>query len=129
MIEVTAKLNFLRISPRKVRLVVDLVRGKKALRAVDVLSILNKKSSEPVKKLLLSAIANAKHHFNLVEDSLKITKIIVNEGPTIKRWMPRARGKATMIRKRTAHINMVLTGEEGTKVRQDMVKKKEIKNK
>src|SRR3989338_4447309 len=109
MREVTAQLNFLRMGPRKVRLVVDLVRGKKVLRALDVLSLLNKKASGPIKKLLESAIANAKHNFSLAADDLKIEKITVDGGPMLKRWMPKAHGRATPVRERTSHIKLVLS--------------------
>lgn len=112
MTEVKAKLSFLRISPRKVRLVADLVRGKKVNKAIDILSIINKKSAEPIKKLLLSAMANAKNNFNLKEDSLKVAKITVDDGVIIKRWRPRARGRAAAIRKRTSHITVILTGDK-----------------
>lgn len=97
------------MGPRKVRLVVDLVRGKKVLRALDVLSLLNKKASGPIKKLLESAIANAKHNFSLAADDLKIEKITVDGGPMLKRWMPKAHGRATPVRERTSHIKLVLS--------------------
>lgn len=107
-IEVKAKLSYLRISPRKVRLVADLVRGKKAVRAVEILSLLSKEAAKPVKKLIESAIANAKNNHELAVDNLRLVKIIVDEGPTLKRWKPRARGRATTIRKRTSHVKLVL---------------------
>lgn len=109
MKEVTAKLSFLRMGPRKVRLVVDLIRGKKVLRALDTLSQLNKKASRPIKKLLESAIANAKHNFSLDAEDLKIEKISVDGGPMLKRWMPKAHGRATPVRERTSHINLILS--------------------
>ena len=96
------------MGPRKVRLVVDLIRGKKVLRALDVLSLLNKKASRPIKKLLESAIANAKHNFSLSAEDLKVAKITVDGGPMLKRWMPKAHGRATPVRERTSHINVVL---------------------
>ncbi|MFH1291593.1 MAG: 50S ribosomal protein L22 [bacterium] len=107
--EVKAKLKQIRISPRKVRLVADLVRGKKAKQAVNTLSLLNKKSAKPLIKLIKSAIANAKNDFELEEGNLRISKLSVDEGPTYKRWMPRARGRATTIRKRTSKIEVILT--------------------
>lgn len=108
MQEVTAQLNFLRMGPRKVRLVVDLIRGKKVSRALDVLALLNKKASRPIKKLLESAIANAKHNFSLDAEDLKVEKITVDGGPMLKRWMPKAHGRATPVRERTSHIKLIL---------------------
>ncbi|MFA7654212.1 MAG: 50S ribosomal protein L22 [Candidatus Magasanikbacteria bacterium] len=105
---VTAKLRFLRVGPRKVRLVVDLIRGRKALKAVDTLSLLNKGAARPVLKLLKSALANAKHNFKLEPEQLRIKAVSVDGGPVLKRWMPRAQGRATPIRERTSHINLVL---------------------
>ena len=126
MTEVKAKLSNLRISPRKVRLAVDLVRGKKVQKAIELLSLLNKKSSEPLKKLIESAIANAKNNFGFTEDNLRISEIMVDEGATLKRWMPRARGRATTIRKRTSHINVVLTEIKETS-KKDEKKIKKVK--
>jgi len=121
MSEIKAKLRFLRQSPRKVRLVADLIRGKYAVKAVAELTVLNKKAARPIKKLLESAIANAKNNFNLDEKGLIVGTITVDDGPTLKRWTPRARGRATTIRKRTSHIELIL------KTKQEIEKKKEIK--
>lgn len=110
--EVKAKLRFLKIGPRKVRLVVDLVRGKKISKAVEILSLLNKKAARPVLKLILSAVANAKNNFSIEEKTLKLKSITVDEGPTLKRWMPKARGRATPIRERSSHITVILVGEK-----------------
>jgi len=126
MQEVTAQLNFLRMGPRKVRLVVDLVRGKKVLRALDVLALLNKKASRPIKKLLESAIANAKHNFSLDAEDLKIEKITVDGRTMLKRWMPKAHGRATPVRERTSHIKLVLSVVEK---KEKKVKKTTEKNK
>ncbi len=106
--EVQAHLNNLRISPRKIRLVADIIRGMNVRNAKIQLEFINKKSAQPVLKLLNSAIANAKHNFNLSEDNLYISKIFVNEGTTLKRWIPRAMGRASNINKRTSHITIVL---------------------
>lgn len=105
---VTAKLNYLRIAPRKVRLVADLIRGKKVSQALTLLQFTTKKPALPLLKLLKSAIANARHNFGLEEKNLYISKILVNEGPKLKRWMARARGRATEIQKKTSHITLVL---------------------
>ena len=105
---VRAKLKYLRIAPRKVRLVADLIRGKKVSQALNFLEFLPKKSAPPFLKLLKQAIANAKHNFQLDESNLYISKILVDEGPKLKRQMPRARGQANEIYKRTSHIVLVL---------------------
>ena len=106
--EITAKARFLRMSPRKVRLVVNVIRGKNADDALSCLDFLNKLAAIPVKKVLLSAIANAHHNLNIEKSNLKIKSITVDEGPKFKRYMPKAHGRATVIRKRTSHINLVL---------------------
>lgn len=109
MTQVTAKLRFLRMGPRKVRLVADMIRGKKVLRALDILSVLPKRAAHPVLKLLNSAVANAKHNHSLAVEDLKISEIYVDGGPVLKRSMPKAHGRATPIRERTSHINLVLS--------------------
>ena len=109
--EVKAKLRFLRIGPRKVRLVADLIRGRQVVESENILRVLNKKAARPILKLMLSAIANAEHNYEMKKEDLVITKITVDEGPILKRWMPRAQGRATSIRKRTSHINIYLLGE------------------
>ncbi len=106
--EVIAKLRFLRMGPRKVRLVTDLVKGRKALRARDVLSLTHKSAALPILKLLNSAIANAKNNFKLNEETLFIKNITVDGGPVLKRWMPKAHGRATPVRQRTSHVTMIL---------------------
>ncbi len=103
-----AKLSYLRISPRKVRLVADVVRGLDAIEAEKKLSFINKKAARPILKLLQSCIANAENNFKLKKDNLFIKEIRVDEGPTLKRWMPRAMGRASAVNKRTSHINIVL---------------------
>ena len=112
--EVIAKLRFLRMGPRKVRLITDMVKGRKALRARDILSLTNKRASLPVLKLLNSAIANAKNNFKLDEETLFIKNITVDGGPMLKRWMPKAHGRATPIRQRTSHVMIVLKVVEKT---------------
>lgn len=105
---VTAKLNYLRIAPRKVRLVADLIRGKKADKAQTILSFTTKKTAGVLLKLLKQAMANAKNNFQLDESNLYISKIIVNEGPKLKRFRARARGMAYEIQKKTSHITLIL---------------------
>jgi len=110
--EVVAKLRFLRMGPRKVRLVTDLVKGRSVKKAQDILSLTNKRAARPVLKLIKSAVANAKNNFKLEEDVLKIKNITVDEGPVLKRWMPKAHGRATPIRERTSHVNLILEAVE-----------------
>jgi large subunit ribosomal protein L22 len=99
-----AKLKFFRGSARKGRLVADLIRGKKAEEAQVILKYTHRKTAEPMLKLLNSAIANAENVDSVKKQDLFISKVLVNEGPTYKRLMPRARGSADRIRKRTSHI-------------------------
>ncbi len=106
--EVSATLSNARISAQKARLIADMVRGKPAEQAVVTLRFSTKKAAQLVKKVLDSAIANAEHNEGADIDDLKITKIFVNEGPTAKRWRPRARGRANQILKRTCHITVVV---------------------
>lgn len=113
--QVTAKLRYLRIAPRKVRLVADLIRGKKVDKAQTILKFTVKKATHPILKLLNSAIANARNNFQLASDNLYISKITVDEGPKSKRWMPRARGQAYEIQKKTSHITLVLDQIDGDK--------------
>jgi large subunit ribosomal protein L22 len=109
-----ASATHIRISPRKVRTVVDTVRGKSVSQALSILAFTRKKAALPVQKLLKSALANAAENDGISDvDTLVIDRIMVDEGPTLKRYMPRARGRATPIRKRTSHIRIVLR-ERGT---------------
>ncbi len=104
--EVTAKLRGAAISAQKVRLVADEVRGKPIERALDILTFSNKKGAKLVKKCLESAIANAEHNNGLDIDTLRVSTIYVDEGITLKRIMPRAKGRADRISKRTCHITV-----------------------
>lgn len=106
--EVKAKAKYIRMSPQKVRLVLDVIRGLKAEAALDQLVVINKRAAGPVRKVLNSAIANAAHNHELDKNNLYIKTIKADEGPTLHRWMPRARGRATPIRKRTSHVEIVL---------------------
>jgi len=105
---VTAKLKYLRIPPRKVRLVTDLIRGKSVEGAQAILDFTVKKAAKPLNKLLNQAVANAKNNLHLDPANLYISKITVDGGPQYKRWMPRARGQASEIQKRTSHITIIL---------------------
>lgn len=118
--EVKASLNQLRIAPRKVRLVASLVRGMEVNKALNQLKFIGKESGRPLAKLIVSAIANAEHNYDLDKNNLFIKTIYVDGGQTLKRWMPKAHGRATPIRKRTSHINLVLaeiveSGKKGPK--------------
>lgn len=123
MQEVKAKLSYLRQSPRKVRLVTDLIRGRKVTTALNSLSLINKRAALPVLKLLKSAVANAKHNFSLAPESLRVAKITVDGGPVLKRWMPKAHGRATPVRERTSHIQLVLTETTSALKAKEKVKK------
>ena len=107
MATVTAKLSNYRQSPRKVRLVANLIKGKKASAALNELAFLPKKAGASVSKLIQSALANAKD-LNLSNDELYIKEIRVDQGVTMHRWMPRARGRAFPIKKRSSHVVVVL---------------------
>lgn len=106
--EVRARLRFARLAPRKARLVADLIRGKRSEEALNILSFTKKAASRVILKLLKSAIANAQQKKTIDVDRLYVKKITVDQGPTWKRYTPRALGRATMIRKRTSHITIVL---------------------
>lgn len=106
--QATAKVTGVRITPRKCRLVVDLVRGKKVADALGILTNVNKSASPIVAKLIKSAAANAVNNNKMDESKLYIDTIYVNEGPRLKRYMPRAKGSASSIIKRTSHISVVV---------------------
>ncbi|OBT16712.1 50S ribosomal protein L22 [Vibrio sp. UCD-FRSSP16_10] len=106
--EALAKHNFARISPQKARLVADLIRGKNVDQALEILTFSNKKAAVLVKKVLESAIANAEHNEGADIDDLNVAKIFVDEGPIMKRIMPRAKGRADRILKRSCHITIVV---------------------
>ncbi|MEH6532039.1 50S ribosomal protein L22 [Photobacterium frigidiphilum] len=106
--EAIAKHRFARISPQKARLVADQLRGKPVAQALEILNFSNKKAAELIKKVLDSAIANAEHNEGADIDDLNVAKIFVDEGPTMKRIMPRAKGRADRILKRSSHITVVV---------------------
>ncbi|MDQ2070535.1 50S ribosomal protein L22 [Natronospira bacteriovora] len=109
--QVSAKLRFARISPQKCRLVADQVRGKPVAQALQILEFSPKKASHIVRKLLESAIANAENNEGADVDELKVDRIMVDEGPTMKRFKPRAKGRADQILKRTSHITISVADE------------------
>ncbi len=108
--------RFVRIAPRKARLVADEVRGKSYPEAASTLRFTNKKSAKIVGDVINSAAANAEHNMDADPDELFVREIRVDEGPTIKRYRPRAMGRATMIRKRTSHIRVELGAPAGVTV-------------
>jgi len=107
--ETTAKARYVRIAPRKVRIVMDMVRGKPVEEALQTLGLVRKAASPVIAKVIRSALANAENNFHMSTDGLVITKACVDEGPTMKRFLPRAMGRATTVRKRTSHITVVLS--------------------
>ncbi|TCK05993.1 LSU ribosomal protein L22P [Marinobacterium mangrovicola] len=106
MMEVIAKHKGARISAQKARLVADQIRGKSVGEALNILAFSNKKGADLVKKVLESAIANAEHNEGADVDELRVSAIFVDEGMTMKRIMPRAKGRADRILKRTSHITV-----------------------
>ena len=106
--EARAYLKYLRISPRKVKIVLDLIRGKDAGVAMAILKNTNKSASEYLVKLLGSAVANATNNFEMDETKLYVAECFVCPGPTLKRIMPRAKGRADRILKRTSHVTIVV---------------------
>ena len=124
--EVRAALRYLRMSPRKVRVVVKAVAGMNVKHAIDYLFVVNKAASRPVRKLLHSALSNGINNFQMDGDSLYIKKILVNQGPTQKRWRARAFGRAAMIRKRSSHIEVVLS-ERTKQADEKNIKKKAVR--
>ena len=111
--QVRAKANRLHISPQKARLVVDQIRGKSVSDALDILNFHNQKGAELVRKVLESAIANAENNEGADIDELKICEIFVDAGLTMKRIRPRAKGRADRILKRSSHITVTVTDEQG----------------
>ena len=101
-----AKASYVRVTPMKARRVIDLIRAMPAQEALSVLKFAPQAASEPIAKVLASAIANAEHNFSLDPESLIISRAYVDEGPTMKRFRPRAQGRAYRIRKRTSHITI-----------------------
>lgn len=111
MVNITAKLNYYRVAPRKVRLAADLIRGKKIKDALAQINFLKKKSAPVLVKLLKSAVSNAKHNFKIdaSKEDLYIKEIRVDEGPALKRWRAKWHGMAHPFKRRTSHITIVLS--------------------
>jgi len=106
--ETRAVAKYVRIAPRKVRLIMDQIRGKRVGEALNLLSFAPQKSAFILKKLVNSAVANAEQNSNMDVDSLFIKRVFADEGPALKRFRPRAMGRATRIKKRTSHLTVIL---------------------
>jgi large subunit ribosomal protein L22 len=116
--EAKASLRYLRITPRKVRVVADLIRGKNVNAALAQLAYVEKRAAEPLAKLLRSAVANAEQAAkdqSLDVDRLHVTEVMVDQGPSLRRFMPRAMGRAFKILKKTSHIQLTLSDEKPEK--------------
>lgn len=113
--EATAILKFVRLSPQKGRLVADLVRGLPVERALEILSYSTKRAAHPVKKVLESAIANAEHNEGADVDELRVHAICIDEGPVLKRFHARAKGRGARILKRTSHIKVTVSDVKPTR--------------
>ena len=125
--KVSAKLNNLRISPRKVGLVAKLIRGLDVEDALNQLEAQIKKSNPYIKKLLNSAISNAENNFGIDRDNMYVSDVIVGAGPMLKRWMPKAYGRAGMVRKRSSKITLIVDERiegKGRKSREQLEKEK-----
>ena len=111
-VEVHAVARHIRMSPQKVRLVLDTIRGKQVSEALNILRFLPHKATEPVAKVIKSASANAESNFNLDPDELVVLRIFADESRTLKRYRPRARGRANQILKRSSHVTVVVSERE-----------------
>ena len=116
--EAKAYLRYVRISPRKVQIVCDLIRGKDAKTAMAILMNTPKSASEPLVKLLKSACANAENNFSMDPDKLVVTQVFATPGPILKRMMPRARGRAYRINKRTSHVTLAVAERDSEREEQ-----------
>lgn len=106
--EARAIARYIRISPRKARMVVDMIRGKDVSQALALLKFAPQRASVPVAKVIMSAAANAEHNHEMNRDNLYIAAAYVDQGPTLKRYLPRAMGRADVMRRRTSHITVVV---------------------
>jgi len=121
--QVKAKLKYLRMAPKKVRLVANLIKGLKTDEAIYQLGFLNKAAKRPVLKLINSAVSNAEHNFNLKKENLFIKEIKVDLAGALKRWQPKAHGRATPILKRISHISLILEETVPSKIKAKKAKK------
>jgi large subunit ribosomal protein L22 len=124
MKETRAVGNYIRIAPRKARVVIDLIRGRGVSEAIGVLHLCRKKAAKPIGKVLLSAMANATANDKADPDKLVVARAWVDEGPTLRRYMARAMGRATIIRKRTSRITIHLAQQERAEAKSSAAPKK-----
>ena len=110
----TAKLNQVRIAPRKMRVIANMIRGKDVTQAIHSLRFLPKSGSKEFFKLIVSAVANAEDKGEDDIENLVISKVFVDQGPTLKRWRPRAQGRATRIEKKTSHVTLEVTAKKAS---------------
>lgn len=133
MSEARAVAKYIRLSPRKVRQVVDLIRGKKVGEALAILKFTPKRASDAVGKVVKSAAANAEHNLEMSKDDLFIAEAYVDQGPTLKRYNPRAMGRADLMKRRTSHITVVVREKEevvvAPKVEEPVAEKKKVTRK
>jgi large subunit ribosomal protein L22 len=122
--DIKAKANYVRMSPKKIRLIASLIRGLDVKKALDQLSFANKNAALPVAKVLKSAIANAEHNYELDKNNLFIKEIKIDEAPMLHRFTPKAYGRAGAIRKRNSHINITLGELKDSGVKE--AKKREV---
>jgi large subunit ribosomal protein L22 len=123
--EVIAKGKYIRLSPKKGRQIADLVRGKNAHESLNLLKSMPQGAAGIIRKVLASAMANAENNFNLDKDALVISGIMIDGGPVLKRWQPRAKGAAYEIKKRTSHVTVIVSGDVKTKKIAEKAEKKE----
>ncbi len=110
--EARAIAKFIRVSPRKARMVVDLIRGKKLDEALAILRYTPNKATDAVTKVVKSAAANAEHNYEMDRDELFISAVFIDQGPSLKRMMPRAMGRADIIKRKTSHITVVVSDKK-----------------
>ena len=115
--EVQAVEKYIRMSPKKARLVADVVRGEKVVDALSTLRFMPKKAASIIYKALHSAMSNATNNEGLDKNSLIISKITIDKGPSLKRFRPRSRGMASALLKRTSHVTVVVSGEKAKKIK------------
>lgn len=115
--EIKARTKYLKISPKKMRRVIDVVRGMDAEQSIQQLTFIPRKAARLIIRTLKSALANAKHNFDLEKEDLMIKSIFVDEGPVLKRWRPRAFGRAAQIRKHASHLTVILETKIGVKAK------------
>lgn len=123
---IRARAAYVRTSPYKVRAVLDLIRGKGCGEAHEILAFCERDAAVPVSKVLHSAVANAEHNEGFTADELYVSACYVDEGPTLKRWRPRARGRATRIRKRTSHITVIVSRYDETQLERQRVRRSRV---